>query len=77
MTITGDGIHTLDVFGTAANDLPARITVTVKIDGTAPTTSAAATRGKLTLSANGPRVRRRVDPVLGQRWCPGRPTPPR
>ena len=51
VTITGDGIHTLDVFGTAANDLPARITVTVKIDGTAPTTSASAARGKLTLSA--------------------------
>ena len=51
VTITGDGIHTLDVFGTAANDLPARITTTVKIDGTAPTTSASATAGKLTLSA--------------------------
>ena len=53
VTITGDGTHTIELFGVAANKLPARKSVTVKIDGTAPTASVtSATAGKLVLAAN-------------------------
>ncbi|WP_172832232.1 glycoside hydrolase family 3 protein [Nakamurella panacisegetis] len=52
VTVSGDGTHTVDLFGTSANALPARRTIIVKIDGTAPAASVVSSaKGKLTLAA--------------------------
>ena len=52
VVISGDGVHTISLFGTATNDLPAVKTMTVKIDGTAPVASVvSSTGGKLSLEA--------------------------